>query len=204
MSFLEVCVTTVSQLHSWTLHEPPVLTGPVADGLFTLERLGSPDRARLLGSTVEGRHPRLESLLALHWAVLAAVDVVVAPFAFDALEISATPRAIGVVVDDRIGVLAFWVGDVEAAPGDTDARRLGRTVRSLLDPVVRSTLGPDRLDADEAERLLGDALTAAVRRLEGATLGLAADGWADALLQGAAEVARGRRAPTSAGAQSAA
>lgn len=197
-------MTTVSQLHSWNLHEPPVLTGPVADGLFTLEHLGGPDLTRLLGSTVDGRHPRLESLLALHWAVLAAVDVVVAPFAFDALEISATPRSVGVVADDRIGVLAFWVGDVEAAPGSPDARRLGRTVGSLLDPVVRSALGPDRLDVDDAEKLVGEALTAGVRRLERVTVGSAADGWADDLLEGAAEVASGRGAPTSAGARSAA
>ena len=81
-------MTTVSHLHSWTLHEPPVLTGPVADGLWTLERLARRDRTGILGASLDGPHPRLESLLALHWAVTCTVEVVIAPFAYDGTEIS--------------------------------------------------------------------------------------------------------------------
>jgi hypothetical protein len=58
--------------------------------------------------------------------------------------------------------------------------------------VLLGACGPDRLDVVDAERLLLEALSDGVRRLERATRGLAVEGWADDLLLGVDDVRRRR------------
>lgn len=177
-------MTALPHLMSWTLHDVPVLTDPVVPGVWTLDDLARRDRTGLLLGLTARRAPRVEALLALHRAVEVVVDVVAAPLVVDSVELTTTPHDVGLVLDDRLGVAAFWAGRVSVTSGAPDVERLGRTVGALLAPVV---LGAgDGLPVEEADELVDQALTDRLRRLATTVHGTGEVPWVDQLLAAAA------------------
>lgn len=180
----------------WRQSYLPIRVGPMPAEAVSLRQIGDVEGlAPLVDRIAAGfAADRLYAMLtALHYAVGAVSQLLVAPFALDGVSLAATPDASGIVLDSSASLTAVWIQGGIATHSDSSTTSLGETLLATLGPIRTATATLSGMPGRVVTLIVMDALDRSCRRLERAADCRAGPGWVDALLSAMSDPERPAR-----------
>lgn len=180
----------------WRQSYLSIHVGPMPPGGVSLQQLGEVEILAPLVDRIGAGFAadRLyAALTALHYAVGAVSQLLVAPFALDGMSLAATPDALGIVHDSSAAPATVWIRDGIAAHNDSSTTSLGETLLATLGPIRAATTTLTGTPGRVVTLIVMDALYRSCRRLERAADCRVESGWVDAMLSAMSDPERPTR-----------
>ncbi len=169
----------------WRQAYLPIHVGNMPPGGVSLRRLGERDG---LASTVDRIAVRFAAdrlyaaLTALHYAIGAAAQLLIAPFAVDGVLIDVSPDSFGIVIDTSATLTAQWVQADQISIATKVPAHLGRQLIAGLAPIGAAVSELTGTPNRAITLVMIDAIERACRRLERANACRPECDWVDAVL----------------------